>query len=58
LIPALTWSLIGTLHEHNSTRLKIRAKAIYDAVKLMLGHLVSDPINLNIEIFIKSIANL
>jgi len=47
LIPALTWSLLGALHEHDGARLKIRAKAIYDAVKLMLGHLVSDPINLN-----------
>ena len=47
LIPALAWSLIGALHEHDGTRLKIRVRAIYDAVKLMLGHLVSDPINLN-----------
>jgi len=47
LPPAMAWSLIGALHEHNSIRLKIRLRAIYDAIKLMLGHSVNDPINLS-----------
>ena len=47
LPPAMAWSLIGALHEHSSIRLKIRLRAIYDALKLMLGHSVNDPINLS-----------
>jgi GT2 family glycosyltransferase len=47
LPPDMAWSLTDALHEHNSIRLKIRLRAIYDALKLMLGHSVNDPINLN-----------
>jgi len=46
-VPALVWSLIGALHERNSVRLRARLRAVYDAVKLVIGRLVNDPVDLS-----------
>jgi GT2 family glycosyltransferase len=43
-VPALIWSLTGAIYEKRNTRKKIRLKAIYDAIKLMMGYKIYDPV--------------
>jgi hypothetical protein len=43
-VPALIWSLAGAIYEKRNTRKKIRLKAIYDAIKLMMGYKIYDPV--------------
>jgi GT2 family glycosyltransferase len=43
-VPALIWSLTGAIYEKRNTRKKIRLKAIYDAIKLMIGYKIYDPV--------------
>jgi GT2 family glycosyltransferase len=53
-IPALIWSLAGGLHEKCSIRMRIRLQEILDAIKLVMGRQVRDPIQLAIQETCKS----
>jgi len=45
-IPALIWALVGAMHEKSSIRMRTRLQAIRDAIKLVIGHQVHEPMPL------------